>query len=282
MKTLIVGGNSSLGRTLIPVFSEFSTVITAGKTNCNIQLDLLDPIEEIIFPDDLDVVINAAASFGGNTSREILESESVNVLGTLKLCEEAVRIKVRHFVLISSIFSCLKEDSEYFNIYALSKKHAEEVARFYCSSNSLPLSVLRPSQIYGDEEYFRRHQPFLYTMVNNAERGEDIVIYGSNDARRNYIHVDDLVKIIVKVVQNRVEGTYSCMYPEDMTYSQIAKAALSAFNSKGKISYLRSKEDIHDNVFEKDDSLYKKIEFYPQISIEEGMRRIARYRGTSL
>jgi nucleoside-diphosphate-sugar epimerase len=124
------------------------------------------------------------------------------------------------------------------------------------------------------------HQPFFYTIVDKAEKGEDITIYGSHDALRNYIHVDDLTAIIAKVVQNKIEGIYSCLHTTDLTFSQIAKAALSAFNSKGKIHFLKEKADIPDNIFKKDTSLYKKIGFYPQISIEDGMKRIALYRET--
>ena len=115
-------------------------------------------------------------------------------------------------------------------------------------------------------------------MIDKAENGEDITIYGSNDALRNYIYIDDLVKIIEKVVQNKIEGIYSCMYPIDLTYSQIAKAAILAFNSKGRIFFLKNKPDIPNNIFEKDGSLYKKIGFYPQISIKDGMKKIILYR----
>ena len=278
MKILIVGGTSSLGCALKPVLSEIGEVITAGRKECDIRLDLNDPIEKITLPNNIDAVIHTAAHFGGKTVEEILEAENVNVLGTLKLCQAAVQAKAKHFILISSMFSCLNKNSEYYNIYALSKKHSEEIAHFYCSLHSLPLTILRPSQIYGNKENFRRHQPFFYMMIDKAENGEDITIYGSNDALRNYIYIDDLVKIIEKVVQNKIEGIYSCMYPIDLTYSQIAKAAILAFNSKGRIFFLKNKPDIPNNIFEKDGSLYKKIGFYPQISIKDGMKKIILYR----
>ena len=267
-----------MGRALGPVLSAFSEVITAGRKYCDINLDLNDPIEKISLPRDIDVVIHTAAHFGGKTPKEILEAEDVNVLGTLKLCQAAVRAKARMFILISSIFSCLNKNSAHYSIYALSKKHSEEIAEFYCSTHSLSLTILKPSQLYGNGDNFRVHQPFFYAIVDKAEKGEDITIYGSHDALRNYIHVDDLTNIISRVVHNKIEGIYPCMHTTDVTFSQIAKAALSAFNSKGKIQFLKEKADIPDNIFKKDTSLYKKIGFYPQISIEDGMKRIALYR----
>jgi len=278
MKILIIGGTSSLGKALKPVLSAFGEVITAGRKNCDVTLDLQDSLDEIKFPSDIDIVIHTAASFGGKEDDEILATEANNVLGTLKLCQAAVHAHVKHFFLISTIFVCLNEDSDHFDIYALSKKHSEEIARFYCSTHSLPLAILRPSQIYGDSDNFRLHQPFFYTLVDRAEQGVDINIYGSKDPRKNFIHIDDLTTIIAKAIQFRVEGTYSILHTKDITFSQIAKAANVAFNSKGNIHFLKDKADILDNIFEKDESLYKIIGYYPQISIEDGMKNIAQYR----
>lgn len=278
MKILIIGGTSSLGAALKIALSVSDEVITAGRNNCDIAMDLNDPVEKIDFPKDIDVVVHTAADFGGKNSSEIVQCENVNVIGTLKLCQLAVKENIKHFILISSIFATLYENSEYFGIYALSKRHAEEAAEFFCSTSSLLLTILRPSQIYGTLDSFRKHQPFFYTLVGKAEKGEEIMLYGNNDALRNYIHVDDLVTIISLVIRKKIGGKYSCVHPQDLPYSRIAKAALSAFKSKGSVRFLKDKADISDNVFEKDDSLYKKINFYPRISIEEGMRMIAKHR----
>lgn len=146
-----------LGIALKPVLSGYGEVITAGRKNCDVYLDLDNDVENMHIPNDMDVIIHAVANFGGETDAEILNAENINVLGTLKVCQLAVRAKARHLVMISSIYSCLDEKSDYYNVYALSKRHAEELARLYCSSHSLPLAILRPSQIYGDSESFKRH-----------------------------------------------------------------------------------------------------------------------------
>ena len=192
MKILLIGGTSSIGNALIPALSEFSEVITAGRRDCNLIIDLNEPISQVLFPSGIEVVVHTAANFGGESDTEILEAERVNVLGTLNVCQAAARAKVRHFILISSIFTKLDFSSNFYNVYALSKKQAEEVANFYCMNHSLPLTILRPSQIYGVEDIFRKHQPFLYTIADKAEIGENITFNGSNDALRNFIHIDDI------------------------------------------------------------------------------------------
>jgi nucleoside-diphosphate-sugar epimerase len=146
MKVVIVGGTSSVGSALKSVLSTSCEVITAGRMNCDLALDLTWPLERLLLPDDTDVIVHTAAHFGGKTAADIIEAENVNVLGTMKLCQAASGTKAQHFVLVSSIFACLKEDSEHYGAYALSKRHAEDVARFTCATHSLPLAVLRPSR----------------------------------------------------------------------------------------------------------------------------------------
>ena len=278
MRILIVGGTSSLAHALRPVLAEFAEVIIAGRAGCDVYLDLTDPAEKIEILRDADVVINAAAHFGGNSFAEMLAAEQVNVLGALKLCQACTKAKVRHLVSISSINACLGEASSYYGIYSLSKKQADEVVQLFCSSFNLPYTILRPSQLYGNEDTFRKHQTFLYASIDKAETDKDINIYGNHDALRNYLHIEDLAKIISLVITKEVKGLYSCTNMADVSFSAIAKAAIEAFHSTSRVVFLKEMKDIEDNVFPYDYSLYKMLDYFPQISMAEGVKRIASYR----
>lgn len=278
MKVLLVGGSSSLGKVLIPALKDIAQVITAGRNNDDLYLDLEEITKPMSLPLGIDVVIHTAAHFGGKTSQEIIGAEKVNVLGTLRLCQASVQADVKHFIFISSIYSQMNPQSDYYSAYALSKKHAEEAAHFFCSQEEMPLTVLRPAQLYGNTNDFAKHQPFLYAMANKAESGEEITLYGKNDALRNFLHVDDFTQIILKVIQKKVTGIYSCQFVTDTSISAIAKAAISAFNSAAKVSFLEDKGDIKSNIFPIEDALYQKINFYPKVNIEDGMRMIAKNR----
>jgi nucleoside-diphosphate-sugar epimerase len=278
MRILIVGGTSSLAQALKPVLSEFAEVITAGRAGCDVPLDLSDPEEKIELPKDIDVVINTVAHFGGRSFEEMLQAESVNVLGVLKLCQSCTKAQIKQLVLISSVFACFNKNSSFYSIYSLSKKHSDEVAQLYSSMFGLPLTILRPSQFYGVGEASRKHQPFLSMIINKAANDEDILIYGSNDALRNFIHVEDVAKIIALAIRRKIEGTYVCMNTENVSYSEVATAAIEAFESKSTIRFIKDQPDIPSNIFEPDDSLFRLIDYYPQISILRGMKKEAAYR----
>jgi len=263
-----------VGKVLVPMLADFAQVVTTGRIDGDIQLDL-SVMSPVYFEKDIDVVIHLAAHFGGKKPEEIMDAEKINVLGTLQLCRAAVEANVKHFIFVSSIYSQAKSESPLYSSYALSKRHAEEVAQYFCERNPLILTILRPSQLYGSTEDFRKHQPFFYAMADQGERGRDIALQGKHDALRNFLHTEDLAHIISKVVQQRLAGTYSCQYPSDTSISEIARAAIQAFNSKGQVFFQEEMDEIMDNVFPIDDELFRRLNYYPAISIKEGMKRIA-------
>jgi nucleoside-diphosphate-sugar epimerase len=276
MRVLIVGGTSSLAQALIPLLRERCELLTAGRKGCDIELDLCSP--DIQIPSGIDCVVNMAAAFGGKELSDALQAMDVNVLGLMKLCHASSKANAKHFVHISSIFSDLKSDSPFFGAYSLSKRHSEDVAQYCGSRLRLPVAVLKPSQIYGVGERFRKHQPFLYTIIDKAERNEDIEFFGSNDASRNFIHVQDVAKIVSTIITMKIEGVYRCANPENVTYSQIAAAAISAFESKSKVRFLKDKPDIPNNGFACDEMLFRLIDYFPRISTAQGMQMEATHR----
>jgi len=282
MRVLIVGGSSSIALALKPLLVAFSDVVTAGRSGCDLRLDLTDDPEEILIPDGFDILIHTAAAFGGKSAADMLQTENINVLGTLKLFAAAAKANVGHFILISSIYAKLVESSSFYSVYALSKKHSEEIARLFCSFHTLPLTILQPAQLYGDSENFRKHQPFIYSIADKAQNNEEINLFGNHDAKRNFLHINDLAEIIVRVIQMKLEGTFQCTQTTDISISQIANAAISAFHSKSRVTFAPDQANIADNIFEHNHSLYQYIGYQPKISIEEGMMRIANHRNHSV
>lgn len=278
MKILITGGNSSLAQFLRPLLTSFAEVLITGRRDCDVELDLAWPAERFALPESVDVVIHLAAHFGGRDFVSILAAEEVNTLGALKLAHACHRAGVGQLVLVSSIFAGLGEESPFYNSYALSKRHAEELTQLYCRSVELPLAILRPAQLYGEGEFFRRHQPFLYALLDSAQQGEDIVFYGHNDALRNFIHVVDVAEVIARVVQQRIEGRYECASLTNVRFSEIAAAAVAAFSSTSTISFDKGKPDIPDNAFAANDAVYRRIGYFPQISLAQGLAREASRR----
>lgn len=279
MKVLIVGGKSSVAHALAPLLAQADEVITVGRQGCDIHLDLSESTSAFCFPKMIDVVVHTAASYGGPTPEAMVQAAAINALGTLKVCQASLQAGARYVLLLSTIYAPLAEGDRHYSIYSLSKRHAEELALFFCRSAGLPLGILRPAPLYGEAESFRRHQPLLYTMAEQAKRGEDLRLYGTRDALRNYLHVDDLARVIVLCLRKRLEGVYSCCHPENVHLSTIAAALVSAFGSTSRVLFDPQQQNQPDNIFPADNRLYDAIGYAPEVSIQAGMGRIATWLG---
>ncbi|WP_234679186.1 NAD-dependent epimerase/dehydratase family protein [Bradyrhizobium monzae] len=276
MRVLIVGGTSSLAQALIPLLRDHCDVLTAGRRGCDVELDLRS--HDIRIPGGIDCVVNMAAAFGGKDFSDTLQAVDVNVLGLMRLCHASSIANAKHFVHISSISADLSSGSPFFGAYSLSKKHSEDVAQICGRELRLPIAVLKPSRIYGVGERFRKHQPFLYAIMDKAQRHEDIDFFGSNDALRNFIHAQDMANIVSAVMAMKLEGVYRCVNADNVSYSQIAAAAISAFASRSKVRFLRDKPDIPSNAFACDETLFRLVDYFPRISIALGMQMEAAHR----
>lgn len=271
----MIGATSRFAQEILPLLREKHTIVTAGRKDCDVYCDVT---KSFTIPADIDVVINFAAVFGGKNDSEILQAVEVNVEGALNVCMAAKAASIKHVISISSIFALLDEMAPQYSIYSITKRQADELMDFYCGLNEIDLTVLRPSRLYGDSDKLRDNQPFFYDLIDKAQRGEDITLYGSHDARRNYMHVVDLAAILNKVMEQHITGIYSCAHPQDVTYSEVAEHAQTIFGAGGTTGFLDDKPDTSDDMLVRDTSLYEAIGYMPAISVDAGIERIKRYR----
>jgi nucleoside-diphosphate-sugar epimerase len=282
MKIFLIGGNSLLARSLLPLLNSFAEVVTAGRSGCDVDFDLRWEKKRFNFPANVDIVVNLAASFGGTAEGDLELLLETNALGPYKLAQACVDAKIPRLVQISTIFSLLEESSEFYNGYALSKKIMEELLNFYSKKSGLKMTCLRPAQIYGGGEDSREHQPSIYRMLDQAQSGKDILIYGSNDALRNFMHVDDVAEVISRLIYMEIEGSYDCLSLSNIRLSEIGELALRAFGSDRTILFDDSQLDIPDNTFEISTTVFDKLGFMPRVTMEAGLLREAKLREDKL
>ena len=88
------------------------------------------------------------------------------------------------------------------NPYAYSKKAAEDGARFFGDAYGIPVTVLRPFNIYGPG------QPSHFLIPEIVEQllsGPEITVKDL-EPRRDYVYVGDVVEAIVKAAQGASQG----------------------------------------------------------------------------
>ena len=274
----VAGSTSAVGRYLIEELkTEYDFIrISRHKNQTDIYTDLSNNLNTIILPENVDLLLILSAVTKANNDKEILHLFDVNVQGTLKLCIRAKEKGIKKIIYLSSISALSNIYDMGFGYYAISKKNAEDVIKYYCMENEIPLCILRPSQIYGDSMSFKKNQPFFYHILEKAWKGEDIYIYGTNDALRNYIYITDLITVLQNIIEKGVTGTYSVISPQYVRLSEIAKTAVTIFESPSKIAFLNDKPSIKDLAHYAVGDIYSILEIDAKqvISLERGMQLI--------
>jgi nucleoside-diphosphate-sugar epimerase len=278
MNFLLVGGRSALAGCLKKRLLDLGNVLTCGRADCDLDIDLNWDKNLIKIPANIDVVINLAASFGGNSAEEVLEAIETNCKGPVKILDAVKKSSVKHFIHISSTSALLNESSPYYGAYSISKKHGDELIQHFCRSCDIKYTILQPSQLYGNSIKYKRHQPFLYTSIESALSAKNIVIYGSKNARRNYIHADDFSKVISLTIKKQVFGVYQVTHPQDTSFEEIGNIIINYTKTKGiSIEFDTSKPDIKDNIFKYNQSIYKKTNFFPEVTIGMGIHSLIKF-----
>ena len=157
----------------------------------------------------IDCVINLAARAG---VRQSIENPwiyySTNVMGTLNLLEFCRSEGIGKFVLAStsSVYGeneipfteGMKTDYQ-LSQYASSKKSAEGLCSVYSSLYGIDISVLRYFTVYGPAG---RPDMSVFRFIKWINEGEEIVILGDGEQKRDFTYVDDIAAGTVLAIRS--------------------------------------------------------------------------------
>lgn len=86
------------------------------------------------------------------------------------------------------------------NPYALSKKLAEEVCKFYSEYFGVKVAVFRPFNVYGEGQ----SEQFLIPSLIKQVRAGNAISVKDLEPKRDYVYIDDVVEIIIKAINFNV------------------------------------------------------------------------------
>ncbi len=154
------------------------------------------------------IVIHLAAQAGVRYSIEKPEKYiDANIVGFFNILDESRKIRVDHFIYASS--SSVYGNNKNFplnenentdkplSMYAATKKSNEVISYSYSNIFNLPTTGLRFFTVYGT---LGRPDMSLYKFVNNTLKNKFSEVYNYGNHERDFTHVDDVTKIIIKLL----------------------------------------------------------------------------------
>lgn len=241
---------------------------------------------------DVDCVYHLAARV--SVSESVLypvEYNAVNVGGTVSLMTAARDAQVKRVVLASSGTVYGEQAQQPIpesaiphpdNPYAVSKLASEHYVLAIGARYNIETVILRIFNAYGPHQAVPpSHPPVIPQFVKQALSGGSIVIFGSGEQTRDFVHVDDVVSALIAAGEARdLNGAIINIGSGQETSINTLVAAVAQATGKdirplhstaqsGGVS--RSVADIT--------LAREKLGFTPQVSLEEGLvRMVEHYR----
>jgi len=243
MKILITGAAGFIGHSLARILiknkknniigiDNFSTYsgkdikrlrIKILKKNKNFKFTKLDilnkkKIELLFKKNNFDIVVHLAAEVGVRYS--IIRPDKyvdANINGFFNIIDSLKHNPPKKFLFASS--SSVYGDSKVFplkenlnlepiNMYALSKKNNEEVAKIYSKKYKTKFIGLRFFTVFGE---LGRPDMFFFKMILTVFKNRKLYLNNSGNHYRDFTYIKDVVIILRKLISLKVKNKYEIL-----------------------------------------------------------------------
>jgi nucleoside-diphosphate-sugar epimerase len=93
-----------------------------------------------------------------------------------------------------------------------------------------PLAHLRPSLLYGAGDPHNGYGPNRFRRL--AAQGEDIVLFGEGEERRDHVHIDDVGELAARVILRKSRGVLNIATGEVHSFRAIAEQVVALSGQK--------------------------------------------------
>jgi UDP-glucose 4-epimerase len=280
VKVLVTGGSGFVGRHLVPQLArahDVVCVLRAGSERSGlassqvIEADLTDPAIARKLPGRIDVVVHLAQAYLPFPERAT-DLFLVNAASTHWLAEWARRAGASRFVFASSGSVYRASDrpldeaaptvpSSY---HPATKLISEQLLHHYAPFFSV--AVLRLFAPYGPGQVDR----LLPRMIESVRSGEPILLSRGGEPRINPIYVEDLTRVIQRVVEGVEPYTINVAGPETASIRELAEIV---GRHLGRAPVFVDRDSPDAGSFEADTTLmHRLLEIDGMVTLDEGIR----------
>lgn len=275
-KILVTGSSGFIGKRLIAELSlgKYDVSGISSETGDITDKNMWDNIPYH------DVVIHLAGlTFVPNSWKNPDEYLRVNIQGTIAALEYCRKHSSKFIFFSSYLYGnpdklpiSESADLQSLNPYALSKKLAEDISKFYSENFGLKVLIFRPFNIYGPNQAANFLIPFIIGQAIHENR----IQVKDLSPRRDYIYIDDVVDAIVKGLNyNKAFGLFNLGSGQSYSVAEIID--LIQANLGKSLSVESSQETRQGEIMDTRADISKvqsELNWKPRWSLEDGLAEI--------
>lgn len=292
MKIAIIGSNGFIGSYLTNFIAHETThqLVLLGKSSQNkfpnipyYQIDLLSILEFKSLFSDVDFIYYLASSSipsssWGNPNDEI---ES-NLIPFLNFTTKIVDLNIKKIIYVSSAGTIygpsekkVKEDFDKnpFSPYGIIKLTIEHFLNYYKVKNNLNYDIYRISNVYGFGQDTKKGLGIINTFLESILISKRVKIFGDGTNVRNYIFIDDAVKLLFHSVKSdtSTSNIYNLASNDTISINKLIDVIKSVVNLDFEIEYTESRKSDNSIIDIDNSKLMNEVPDFKFTSIQQGI-----------
>lgn len=279
MKILITGVYGFLGSHLAnalcknKTFQVFGLYHTTQKEGLSENIQTFNTLDGISFQPEIVIMCHAAVSSGTiEISEEKLKQNNIqDTENIIKAFPQARYIYISTASIYENDGQVISERSpdRTLNLYAESKKKAEELIRKHNAYNL----CIRLSSLYG---IGMKENTLIPNYCNQALKNNKIEVWGEGIRKQNYIHVDDVIRLIEKGIKVKSVINFPLLAVSQKEYSNLEVAQLIAKCTNAEIKFIN--EDNSHSVAYTNVETQQKTHWTSITTLEEGIKKYLEWK----
>ncbi|MEK9781077.1 MAG: NAD-dependent epimerase/dehydratase family protein [Gammaproteobacteria bacterium] len=271
MKILVTGGAGFIGSNLCEKLVSKHQVTSIDNYSIGLKENHIQDVEYIEgdviniskqIENDFDVCFHLAGLSRIQPSFEnpykTFESNTQGVISVIEWC------RTNNTKLIYS-GSSSKHYNPYQSPYATFKYLGEEICKMYSKVYKMNIAVTRFYNVYGPREILSgQWAAVIGVWRNQVKNGEPITIVGDGEQRRDFTHVDDIIKALISLINNDNINIDAWELGTGVNYSinEVASMFVKKFNSE--IKYIDDQPGNYRETLRKDSISLENLNWSPR------------------
>ena len=301
MKIMVTGGAGFIGSHVTDMLIEaghqvvvVDNLSTGRRSNLNpdavfYEVDIRSSeLERVFIQEKPEVICHHAAQMDVRRSMEDpLFDADVNIIGSIKLAQLAIKHGTRKFIHISSGGAAYGEP-EYLPCdedhpikplchYGASKYTFELYLHVFNANYDLDYSVIRYPNVYGPRQDPHGEAGVVAIFTGRMLRGEQVTINGSGEQVRDYVYVTDCARSNLMLLEQGSRQVYNLGYGIGTTVNEIFQQLKEITGYTKPALYGPAKVGETFKIYLNAKRAERELGWRPTISLKEGLKRTVDY-----
>jgi len=310
-KILVTGGAGFIGSHIVDGLLKegvreivvFDNFLRGTKENLKSALDsgrvkifegsIKDPSQLKEAMSGVDYVFHEAALWLLECEEKPRDAIQTNIIGTFNVCEAAVNAGVKKIVAASSssvygdgVYFPTNEDHPFNNnlFYGATKVADEQILRAFWKKYGLDYVAFRYLNVYGPRMDFRSvYIMVIMNFLNKIDKNEAPVIFGDGSATLDLVYVTDVAKANILALKSEVTNeVFNVSGGKETSLKELLNTILKITQSNLQPVYQPRDQKLVTRRFGYSEKAKKMLGFEPEISVEEGLKKVIAWREEQL